>query len=47
MAQIKMYEVAYKEVGTDEIIVKKMDSIQLGYLVMDFAFDIISTKKIK
>jgi hypothetical protein len=43
----KMFEVVYREIDTEDLITETMDSVMLGYLLLDFAYEVISTKKLK
>lgn len=42
-----MFEVVYREIDTEDLITETMDSVMLGYLLLDFAYEVISTKKLK
>ena len=42
-----LWRVEYKEVGTEEIITRVLDGKELGWLSLDFAYEVISCTRVR
>lgn len=42
-----LWRVEYKEVGTEEVITRVLDGKELGWLSLDFAYEVINYTRIK
>ena len=45
--KVKLYEVVYREIDTEEVITQIMDSATYTYFATDWAYEIISVKNLK